>query len=156
MQLNQITIPPPRAAPAGMSSQWAELLDDWALRFFLEMDYQLEAANTMAFKAQMAQLKVRGTPERACCLGTCTLELRTLHLRRAALSSAPVVRGHACSSPRAHATCTQDGAAQGAQRAPAIAACICAVLARWRCQCGTCMSQVLCNVGDAITGHDGS
>ncbi|GLI67906.1 hypothetical protein VaNZ11_012232 [Volvox africanus] len=41
----------------GMSDQWAVVLDDWATRFFEEMDYQLEAYNTMAFKKQMASLQ---------------------------------------------------------------------------------------------------
>ncbi|KXZ44555.1 hypothetical protein GPECTOR_65g173 [Gonium pectorale] len=41
----------------GMSDQWAVVLDDWATRFFEEMDYQLEAQNTMAFKQQMASLQ---------------------------------------------------------------------------------------------------
>ncbi|GLC37542.1 hypothetical protein PLESTM_000600400 [Pleodorina starrii] len=41
----------------GMSDQWAVVLDDWANRFFEEMDYQLEAYNTMAFKKQMASLQ---------------------------------------------------------------------------------------------------
>ncbi|GFR50186.1 hypothetical protein Agub_g12356 [Astrephomene gubernaculifera] len=41
----------------GMSDQWAVVLDDWATRFFEEMDYQLEAHNTMAFKQQMASLQ---------------------------------------------------------------------------------------------------
>mmetsp|Transcript_16307 Transcript_16307/g.35263 ORF Transcript_16307/g.35263 Transcript_16307/m.35263 type:complete len:1034 (+) Transcript_16307:166-3267(+) len=41
----------------GMSDQWAGVLDDWAQRFFQEMDYQLEAYNTMTFKKQMASLQ---------------------------------------------------------------------------------------------------
>ncbi|KAG1666030.1 hypothetical protein FOA52_006904 [Chlamydomonas sp. UWO 241] len=41
----------------GMSDQWANVLDDWALRFFEEMDYELEAYNTMTFKKQMSKLK---------------------------------------------------------------------------------------------------
>lgn len=40
-----------------MSDQWATVLDDWATRFFEEMDYQLEACNTIAFKKQMASLQ---------------------------------------------------------------------------------------------------
>jgi len=40
----------------GMSDSWADVLDDWALRFFQEMDYQNEAANTMTFKRNMASL----------------------------------------------------------------------------------------------------
>ena len=35
-----------------MHGDWAAVLDDWALRFFQEMDYQLEAYNTMTFKRQ--------------------------------------------------------------------------------------------------------
>ena len=38
----------------GMSDQWAMALDDWALRFFQEMDYGVEARNTMMVKQQMA------------------------------------------------------------------------------------------------------
>eukprot|EP00798_Chlamydomonas_sp_ICE-L_P022750 gene22750-29917_t len=41
----------------GMSDQWACALDDWAYRFFQEMDYQLEAYNTMTFERHMADLK---------------------------------------------------------------------------------------------------
>lgn len=41
----------------GMSDQWALALDDWALRFFQEMDYQMEAINTITFKEQMAHLE---------------------------------------------------------------------------------------------------
>ncbi|KAG2436368.1 hypothetical protein HXX76_006675 [Chlamydomonas incerta] len=40
-----------------MSDQWAVVLDDWGTRFFEEMDYQLEAYNTMTFKNQMASLQ---------------------------------------------------------------------------------------------------
>lgn len=40
-----------------MSDQWAVVLDDWGTRFFEEMDYQLEAYNTMTFKKQMASLQ---------------------------------------------------------------------------------------------------
>ncbi|KAG2484763.1 hypothetical protein HYH03_016417 [Edaphochlamys debaryana] len=40
----------------GMSNQWSIVLDDWGQRFFEEMDYQLEAYNTMTFKKQMASL----------------------------------------------------------------------------------------------------
>lgn len=36
-----------------MHGDWAAVLDDWALRFFQEMDYQLEAYNTMTFKRQV-------------------------------------------------------------------------------------------------------
>ncbi|GAX83432.1 hypothetical protein CEUSTIGMA_g10857.t1 [Chlamydomonas eustigma] len=41
----------------GMSDQWALTLDDWALRFFQEMDYQLEAYNTMTFQKNMSSLQ---------------------------------------------------------------------------------------------------
>jgi len=40
-----------------MRDEWAGVLDDWATRFFGEMDYQLEAYNTMTFKRQMAALE---------------------------------------------------------------------------------------------------
>jgi len=40
-----------------MHGDWAAVLDDWALRFFQEMDYQLEAYNTMTFKRHMASLE---------------------------------------------------------------------------------------------------
>jgi hypothetical protein len=33
------------------------VLDEWALRFFGEMDYQQEAHNTAIFKQQMAHLE---------------------------------------------------------------------------------------------------
>ena len=35
----------------------ADVLDDWAVRFFQEMDYQAEAYNMMTFKAQMRALQ---------------------------------------------------------------------------------------------------
>lgn len=38
------------------SDGWAEVLDDWAGRFFQEMDYQAEAYNMLTFKQQMASL----------------------------------------------------------------------------------------------------
>ncbi len=41
----------------GMSDKWASALDDWAVRFFQEMDYELEAHNTMTFKRHMAGLE---------------------------------------------------------------------------------------------------
>jgi aarF domain-containing kinase len=40
-----------------MREEWAGVLDEWALRFFQEMDYQLEAFNTVTFKRQMAHLE---------------------------------------------------------------------------------------------------
>lgn len=43
----------------GMSGEWAGALDDWAARFFEELDYQLEASNTIAFKKSMERLEVR-------------------------------------------------------------------------------------------------
>ncbi|KAJ9524189.1 hypothetical protein QJQ45_004999 [Haematococcus lacustris] len=41
----------------GMSDSWALALDDWAVRFFQEMDYQLEAHNTISFKQSIAGLQ---------------------------------------------------------------------------------------------------
>ncbi|KAJ9524782.1 hypothetical protein QJQ45_024403 [Haematococcus lacustris] len=41
----------------GMSDSWASALDDWAVRFFQEMDYQLEAHNTISFKQSIAGLQ---------------------------------------------------------------------------------------------------
>ncbi len=40
-----------------MSAEWATVLDEWATRFFAEMDYQKEAFNTATFKRQMAGLE---------------------------------------------------------------------------------------------------
>jgi len=40
-----------------MSDQWAEVMDDWAARFFMEMDYMAEAHNTMTFKKNMESLE---------------------------------------------------------------------------------------------------
>lgn len=37
-----------------MSAEWSAVLDDWAHRFFQEMDYQREATNTLTFKNHMA------------------------------------------------------------------------------------------------------
>lgn len=39
-----------------MRDEWAGVLDEWALRFFQEMDYTLEAYNTSTFKRQMVNL----------------------------------------------------------------------------------------------------
>ena len=41
----------------GMSGEWQGALDDWALRFFEELDYQLEASNTIAFQKSMEGLE---------------------------------------------------------------------------------------------------
>eukprot|EP00775_Hariotina_reticulata_P008036 gene8036-8231_t len=41
----------------GVDPQWSTVLDEWALRFFGEMDYQQEARNTAVFKRQMAHLE---------------------------------------------------------------------------------------------------
>ena len=43
-------------ACAQVSTDWVGLIDEWALRFFAELDYESEAANAATFKAQMAQL----------------------------------------------------------------------------------------------------
>jgi len=40
-----------------MRDEWAGVLDEWALRFFCEMDYQLEADNTSTFRQQMSALE---------------------------------------------------------------------------------------------------
>ena len=39
-----------------MSKAWAAVLDVWAERFFQELDYQLEAYNTLTFQRQLADL----------------------------------------------------------------------------------------------------
>ncbi|KAF5827894.1 ABC1 family-domain-containing protein [Dunaliella salina] len=39
-----------------MSDSWAEVMDDWATRFFMEMDYLAEAQNTMLFKKNLESL----------------------------------------------------------------------------------------------------
>ena len=39
-----------------MSKAWAAVLDIWAERFFQELDYQLEAYNTMTFQRQLSDM----------------------------------------------------------------------------------------------------
>lgn len=50
----------------GMSGEWSGALDDWATRFFEELDYQLEASNTIAFKKSMERLDVSEAGSGAC------------------------------------------------------------------------------------------
>ena len=40
-----------------MTTDWVGLIDEWAGRFFVELDYEAEAHNAAVFKAQMAQLE---------------------------------------------------------------------------------------------------
>lgn len=40
-----------------LRSDWAAVLDNWAVRFFHEMDYQLEARNAARFARDMRDLK---------------------------------------------------------------------------------------------------
>lgn len=39
-----------------VSTDWVGLIDEWALRFFHELDYRREAANSETFAAQMEHL----------------------------------------------------------------------------------------------------
>ena len=39
-----------------VTTDWVSLIDEWSARFFDEMDYRLEAANAMNFKAQIEPL----------------------------------------------------------------------------------------------------
>ena len=39
-----------------VSTDWAGLIDEWALRFFQELDYKREAQNSKVFAQQMAHL----------------------------------------------------------------------------------------------------
>ena len=40
-----------------VSTDWVGLIDEWAARFFAELDYEAEAASALQFKAEMAQLE---------------------------------------------------------------------------------------------------
>lgn len=40
-----------------MSTDWVALIDEWALRFFHELDYRREARNSVIFAEQMAHLE---------------------------------------------------------------------------------------------------
>ncbi len=40
-----------------MTTDWVGLIDEWAYRFFAEMDYEAEAANAVQFKDEMAKLE---------------------------------------------------------------------------------------------------
>lgn len=40
-----------------MRTNWVGLIDEWATRFFHELDYEREAQNGMTFKEQMAGLE---------------------------------------------------------------------------------------------------
>ena len=37
-------------------TDWVGLIDEWACRFFEETDYEREAANALAFQAQMSDI----------------------------------------------------------------------------------------------------
>jgi aarF domain-containing kinase len=43
-----------------ITTDWAALIDNWAVRFLHEMDYEREAANAAVFKGQMAEAGVTG------------------------------------------------------------------------------------------------
>lgn len=40
-----------------MTTDWAGLIDNWAVRFFHEMDYEREARNAEVFREQMKELE---------------------------------------------------------------------------------------------------
>ena len=40
-----------------MTTDWVGLIDEWAYRFFAEMDYVAEAASAMQFQQEMARLE---------------------------------------------------------------------------------------------------
>ena len=42
---------------AQVSTDWVGLIDEWALRFFHELDYKREAQNSSVFAQQMAHLE---------------------------------------------------------------------------------------------------
>ncbi len=46
-----------------MKSDWVGLIDEWAGRFFQELDYEREAASAATFAAQMADLPGITTPD---------------------------------------------------------------------------------------------
>ncbi len=52
-------IPPPQ-----VKTDWAGLIDNWAVRFLHEMDYSREARNALLFREQMSQLA--GARPRCC------------------------------------------------------------------------------------------
>lgn len=45
-----------RRAGIQVTTDWVGLIDEWAYRFFAEMDYEAEAANAVQFKQEMARL----------------------------------------------------------------------------------------------------
>lgn len=40
-----------------MTTNWADLIDAWSLRFFSELDYEKEAATAELFRDQMSELQ---------------------------------------------------------------------------------------------------
>ena len=42
---------------AQASTNWVGLIDEWAGRFFAELDYEAEAARALQFKREMAKLE---------------------------------------------------------------------------------------------------
>jgi len=53
----------PGAGAAQVKSDWVGLIDEWAGRFFQELDYEREAASAATFAAQMADLPGITTPD---------------------------------------------------------------------------------------------
>jgi hypothetical protein len=51
------------AGAAQVKSDWVGLIDEWAGRFFQELDYEREAASAATFAAQMADLPGITTPD---------------------------------------------------------------------------------------------
>lgn len=52
-----------RVVPGQVRTDWTGLIDEWACRFFEETDYEREAANALAFQAQMADIEGIVVPE---------------------------------------------------------------------------------------------
>ena len=40
-----------------VTTDWVGLIDEWAYRFFAEMDYEAEAANAIRFQREMERLE---------------------------------------------------------------------------------------------------
>ncbi len=48
---------PDSSEPPQVTTDWVGLIDEWAYRFFPEMDYVAEAANAMQFQQEMSRLE---------------------------------------------------------------------------------------------------
>ena len=48
---------PDNSNPTQVTTDWVGLIDEWAYRFFAEMDYVAEAASAMQFQQEMARLE---------------------------------------------------------------------------------------------------